>query len=79
MIAQRDLKKIDSLSVDTWGVDYGLVGHDGKMLLTPHSYRDTRTEEFENKLYEKLTPKELFALTGVQPNLINSNFQLFAI
>lgn len=78
MIAQRDLKKIDSLSVDTWGVDYGLVGHDGKMLLTPHSYRDTRTEEFENKLYEKLTPKELFALTGVQPNLINSNFQLFA-
>lgn len=78
MIAQRDLDQIDSLSVDTWGVDYGLIGHDGKMLFTPHSYRDTRTEAFESKLYEKLTPKELFALSGVQPNLINSNFQLFA-
>ncbi|MCH4009571.1 rhamnulokinase [Companilactobacillus sp.] len=77
-IAQRDLEKIQSLSVDTWGVDYGFVGHDGNLLATPHSYRDTRVKKYEDDLHEISTPREMFNETGVQPSLINSNYQLFA-
>lgn len=77
-IAQRDLEKIESLSVDTWGVDYGFVGHDGNLLATPHSYRDTRTKKYEKTLHELMDPKKMFDLSGVQPDLINSNYQLFA-
>ncbi|AKP67533.1 rhamnulokinase [Companilactobacillus ginsenosidimutans] len=77
-IAQRDLEKIDSLSVDTWGVDYGFVGNDGNMLATPHSYRDTRTKKYSDALHEKVSPQEMFEQSGIQPDLINSNYQLFA-
>ena len=43
-IANKALGKLDSLSVDSWGVDYGLLNHQGQVLQAPHSYRDTRTQ-----------------------------------
>jgi len=77
-IAQRDLEKIESQSFYTWGVDYGFVGHDGNMLSTPHGYRDTRVKKYEDNLHQTTTPREMFELSGGQPNLINSNYQLYA-
>lgn len=77
-IAQRDLKQIDSFSVDTWGVDYGLLSHHDELLFAPHSYRDTRTTEVKEKFYQRVSPVKLFLTTGNQPDLINTNIQLFA-
>src|SRR5258708_6182740 len=34
---------VASIGIDTWGVDYGLVGRDGNLLSAPYSYRDART------------------------------------
>jgi len=67
-----------SLSVDTWGVDYGWIDHEGKLLGPPHHYRDQRMAAHRSRLEELLPPSEQFALTGNQPGLINTVYQLFA-
>ena len=42
-IAGRDRKlKIDAIGVDTWGVDFALLGEDGALVDNPHHYRDGR-------------------------------------
>lgn len=77
-IANRDLSSIDSLSIDTWGVDYGLLNRRGQLLYAPHSYRDPRVEQFEAKLYSIIDKKTLFTQTGNQPDKINTILQLFS-
>ncbi|AIQ17603.1 hypothetical protein H70357_13750 [Paenibacillus sp. FSL H7-0357] len=67
-----------SLSVDTWGVDYGVLDQDGMLLYPPHHYRDQRMQEYRLKLEELLPPEEQFRLTGNQPDPINTVYQLFA-
>ncbi|MCH4170233.1 MAG: rhamnulokinase [Lactobacillus sp.] len=77
-IAHQDLDSLDSLNVDTWGVDYGLLNTHGQLLMAPHSYRDNRVNQFEDQLYDIISPFELFKLTGNQPAKINSILQLYS-
>ncbi|MCD2255563.1 rhamnulokinase [Lactobacillus sp. CC-MHH1034] len=77
-MAKRDLPSIDSISIDTWGVDYGLINRHGQLLFAPHSYRDARVDDYEALLYDKINKFELFQLTGNQPAKINTVLQLFA-
>lgn len=70
--------QITSLSVDTWGVDYGFIDRNGLLLYSPHHYRDQRTEAGAAKLESKLPPAEQFQLTGNQSARINTVYQLFA-
>ncbi len=68
--------KIDSLAFDTWGVDYALVGKDGKIVSLPFHYRDLRTENVLCEA-EKIMPfSELYSETGNQVMNINTLFQL---
>ncbi|MFC3748268.1 rhamnulokinase family protein [Paenibacillus sp. GCM10012306] len=76
--AARVYGKLLSLSVDTWGVDYGFIDHRGQLLYAPHHYRDQRTVPHRSGLEERLPPREQFALTGNQPALINTVYQLYA-
>ncbi|MFE4710632.1 rhamnulokinase family protein [Paenibacillus sp. NPDC056722] len=76
--AARVRGKLLSLSVDTWGVDYGFIDHRGQLLYAPHHYRDQRTEPHRSGLEERIPPREQFALTGNQPALINTVYQLYA-
>lgn len=66
----------DSLAFDTWGVDYGLLDENGKLIKSPVHYRDTRTENAPEKVFEKISPAELYAETGNQIMPINTLFQL---
>lgn len=76
--ASQDTIPIQSISVDTWGVDFGYLDHKGDLINNPHCYRDNRMGTYEEAFY-KLLPKEtLFKLTGVQPALINTIIQLYA-
>lgn len=77
-LTMRDLGHLDSLSVDTWGVDYGLLTKEGEVLFAPHCYRDSRTAPYEAEFAERLPAKQLFRMTGNAPDRINTNLQVFA-
>lgn len=68
--------KIDSLAFDTWGVDYGLLDDEGKLIHLPVHYRDERTKDVLAKAFEKMSSDELYAKTGNQIMNINTLFQL---
>ncbi|MBU8567027.1 rhamnulokinase [Virgibacillus pantothenticus] len=76
--SSRDGIPIESIAVDTWGVDYCYLDKDGDLIFNPRSYRDQRTKRYENDFYKELSKEDLFKKTGVQPNLINSINQIHA-
>jgi rhamnulokinase len=63
------------IAVDTWGVDYGLVGPDGTLLDAPESYRGA-SPAAQERVEALVAPQELFARTGVQPQRINTVYRL---
>ena len=68
--------QIQSLSVDTWGVDYVLL-KDGKEVLPCYAYRDSRTEEYIPQVHEKVPFGELYTHTGCQFQPFNSVYQWY--
>ena len=61
----KELGKIPvSMGVDTWGVDFVLLDKEGKMLGNAVGYRDRRNIGMDEKVYEKISPEELYARTG---------------
>jgi rhamnulokinase len=71
--------EIESIGIDTWGVDFGLLDKDDKLLELPHTYRDPRTEGIMPKVFQKISREEIYSKTGIQFMEINSLYQLFAI
>ncbi len=76
--AVRQEENIASLGVDTWGVDYGLLDRDGRLLEAPVHYRDGRTRNILDAAYRIMDPRALYNATGIQLMPINTLFQLFA-
>ncbi len=68
----------DSIGIDTWGVDFGCVGADGRLLGLPRCYRDPYTVGIPEKVYETVPREELYARTGIQIMNFNTVFQLYA-
>ncbi len=70
---------IDSaiLGIDTWGVDYVLVGDDGNKLADPISYRDNRTQNKITELSAKVSKEEIYKKTGIQFLEFNTLYQLY--
>lgn len=69
----------DSLAVDTWGVDFGLLGKDGSVLGLPYAYRDSRTAGAMEYFFHRMPREEIYGLTGVQFMPFNTLFQLAAM
>ncbi|PLS03741.1 rhamnulokinase [Neobacillus cucumis] len=72
-------KSIESLSIDTWGVDFGLLSETGELLGNPYSYRDPHTKESLMELLSVIQKEVLYTRTGVEPAAINTICQLYAI
>ena len=70
---------IDSIGIDTWGVDFGLVSSDGTLLSLPRAYRDPYTEGIPEKVFEIVPREELYSITGIQTMNFNTLFQLYAL
>ena len=68
-----------SMGIDTWGVDFGLLDADGKLLCNPVHYRDRRTTGMYEKVFERVPKEEVFAQTGIQFMEINTLYQLMAL
>ena len=68
-----------TMGIDTWGVDYVLLDEDGELVGPTYGYRDSRTEGMDEKVYEIIPEKELYARTGILKALYNTIYQLMAV
>lgn len=71
-------RDIDCIGIDTWGVDYGLLDKDDKLLGNPYHYRDTRTEGMYDKAFALVPKEEIFKQTGIAFNWFNTIYQLLS-
>ena len=70
--------RVAGISVDTWGVDYGLLDASGALLCDPFMYRDGRTEGVEERIWNIVSKETIYGETGIQFMFFNSINQLFA-
>ena len=78
-VAQRGLE-ITSIGIDTWGVDFVMIGDDDAILRNPRAYRDPITFDAMNDyLKHVISQKEVYDITGIQFMNFNSIFQLYAM
>ena len=78
-VARRGLE-ITSIGIDTWGVDFVLIGEDNAILRNPRAYRDPITfEAMDDYLKNVLSRREVYDITGIQLMNFNSLFQLYAM
>ncbi len=70
---------IAGIGVDSWGVDFGLIGADGKLIENPYHYRNSRTDGMMEKAFELMDKREIYENTGLQFMQINSVYQLLAM
>src|SRR5580700_8499630 len=75
---QRKLR-VDGIGIDTWGVDFGLLGIDGGLIDCPRHYRDARNSGIIERLVNVVPREEIFQQTGIQFMQINSLYQLYAM
>ena len=67
-----------SVGVDTWGVDYGLLDGQGKLLGLPYQYRDPRTAGIQDSVMERLGRDFLYEQSGIQLMEMNTLYQLLS-
>ena len=77
--AARLTGRLESVAIDTWGVDFGLLGPDGALIDNPRHYRDPRTVGLPEKMFATVPRAEIFAATGIQFMELNSLYQLWAV
>jgi rhamnulokinase len=69
---------VASAGVDTWGVDYALLGEGGALLDNPHHYRDGRTQGMVEKAFQAVGAEHIYDVTGTQIMALNTLYQLYA-
>ncbi len=76
----QDQIKPESMGIDTWGVDFGFLGSDGKLCCIPYAYRDPQTAVgMEDFFKTKMSRKEIYMKTGIAVLPFNSVFHLNAL
>jgi rhamnulokinase len=82
---QRALERIaadggglESIGVDAWGCDYGLLGEGGELIGNPYHYRDTRTDRVMEQVFARVPRAKIYEVTGVQFLPFNTLYQLVA-
>ncbi len=72
-------KDIASMGTDSWGVDFGLLDRDARLIGNPVHYRDSRTDGMPEALFKIVPRKTVFQRTGIQIMQINTLYQLFSM
>ena len=71
-------REITSLGIDSWAVDYGLIGSGGELIADPVCYRDDRTKDAMEQVFARVPRSEIFEKTGIQFQNFNTLYQLFS-
>jgi rhamnulokinase len=77
--AAANLGEFASVGVDTWGVDFGLLGRGDELLGNPVAYRDSRTDGLLDEAFKVVPREEIFKQTGLQFMQFNTLYQLWAM
>ena len=75
-ICLNKYKNIESLSIDTWGVDYVLMNNDN-VIYPVYAYRDKRNKEVIDKVHNIISFEKLYKITGTQFQEFNTIYQLY--
>ncbi|GAA0513303.1 carbohydrate kinase [Paractinoplanes deccanensis] len=70
--------QVESIGIDSWAVDYGLLDATGELLGNPVHYRDARTDGVPERLAQKIADERLYEITGLQKLPFNTIYQLAA-
>jgi rhamnulokinase len=76
--AARYGNTLDGIGVDTWGVDFALLGPKGVLLGNPFHYRDHRTDGIMDEVFAVVPADDIYAATGIQFMQLNTLFQMYA-
>ncbi len=80
MRACKEAEKIPAtVGIDSWAVDFVLIGRDGKRIGDAVSYRDNRTQGMEQAVEEVIPAQQLYERTGIQRQPFNTIYQLMAL
>jgi rhamnulokinase len=79
LAVQKGHADIESVAVDTWGVDFGLLKARDNSMDLPFTYRDPRTNGMMEKVFGKIPSDEIYSRTGIQFMQINSLYQLYSM
>ena len=71
--------ELDAIGVDTWGVDFGLIGRGQTLLGNPVHYRDARTNGMLEAAFERISRERIYEITGLQFLPFNTVYQLLAL
>ncbi len=77
--AKKAGRAVSGIGLDTWGVDFALLGRDDELLGNPFHYRDRRTRGMMEKAFERVPREEIFERTGIQFMPINSLYMLLSM
>ncbi len=70
---------VDTIGIDTWGVDYGYLDKTGALISNPFHYRDTRTAGIDEYIFKNFASwDEIYDTTGIQSMNFNTLYQLMA-
>ena len=76
-LAARGIRP-ESIGIDSWSIDYGLLDERGELLERPRCYRDPRNLGMKRELAERIGERELFRRTGLMAEDITTLCQLAA-
>ena len=79
MIKAKEFGGFDSIGIDTWGVDFGLLRKDGTLVENPVHYRDKRNNGMIEKATEYMSKDKMYDITGIQFMDFNTVFQLLSL
>jgi rhamnulokinase len=71
--------RVDSVGVDSWGLDFGLLDRAGRLVQNPVHHRDRRLDGTMESVFAQVPARELYERTGIQLMQINSVYQLRAM
>jgi len=68
--------KLDGIGVNTWGVDFGLLGSDGRLLDNPVCHRDAAMEGMGDIIASRIDKEQFYQVTGLAPGPVGTLAQL---
>jgi rhamnulokinase len=77
--AARKGEQIESVGINSWGVDFALLDREGALVSNPYHHRDPRTEGMMERAFEQAPKEEIYETTGIQFMRINTLYQLLAL